>query len=115
MKNSQTNNFSRKNRKKQKNNSDSNFYSKKTNSSKNNNRIPANSNRNKDFKNFDESNKENVNFTYSKRKKPLNKSNKDYDKTANLIKRYGSIAFSYILKNDSETFFKNFKFECVLE
>ena len=49
------------------------------------------------------------------KKKIINKSNKDYDKTANLIKRYGSIAFSYILKNDSETFFKNFKFECILE
>ena len=47
--------------------------------------------------------------------KIIDKSNKDYDKTANLIKRYGSIAFSYILKNDSETFFKNFKFECILE
>ena len=42
-------------------------------------------------------------------------SNKDYDKAANLIKRYGSVAFSYILKNDSETFFKNFKLKCVLE
>ena len=49
------------------------------------------------------------------KKKIINNSNKDYDKTANLIKRYGSIAFSYILKNDSETFYKNFKFECVLE
>ena len=31
------------------------------------------------------------------KKKIINKSNKDYDNTANLIKRYGSIAFSYIL------------------
>jgi len=45
----------------------------------------------------------------------INNSNKDYDKTANLIKRYGSVAFSYILKNDDETFFKNFKLKCVLE
>ena len=47
--------------------------------------------------------------------KIIDKSNKDYDKAANLIKRYGSVAFSYTLKNDSETFFKNFKFKCVLE
>ena len=33
----------------------------------------------------------------------------------NLIKKYGSVAFSYVLKNANKTFFKNFKFECVLE
>ena len=49
------------------------------------------------------------------KKKIIDKSNKDFDKSANLIKRYGSVAFSYVLKNDNETFFKNFKFECVLE
>ncbi len=49
------------------------------------------------------------------KKKIIDKSNKDFDKTANLIKRYGSVAFSYVLKNDDETFFKNFKFNCVLE
>ena len=49
------------------------------------------------------------------KKKIINKSNKDYDKTANLIKRYGSVAFNYVLKNDDKTFFKNFKFKCVLE
>ena len=47
--------------------------------------------------------------------KIIDKSNKDYDKAANLIKRYGSVAFSYVLKNDDKTFFKNFKFKCVLE
>ena len=47
--------------------------------------------------------------------KIINKSNKDFDKSANLIKRYGKIAFNYVLKNDDKTFFKNFKFECVLE
>ena len=49
------------------------------------------------------------------KKKIINKSNKDYDKTANLIKRYGSVAFNYVLKNDDKTFFKNFKFKCVLK
>ena len=47
--------------------------------------------------------------------KIIDKSNKDYNKAANLIKRYGSVAFSYVLKNDDKTFFKNFKFKCVLE
>jgi hypothetical protein len=48
--------------------------------------------------------------------KIIDKSNKDYDKAANLIKRYGSVAFDYVLKNnDDKTFFKNFKFNCVLE
>ena len=47
--------------------------------------------------------------------KIIDKSNKDYDKAANLIKKYGNVAFSYVLKNDDETFFKNFKFKCVLE
>ena len=47
--------------------------------------------------------------------KIIDKSNKDYDKAANLIKRYGNVAFGYVLKNDEETFFKNFKFKCVLE
>ena len=49
------------------------------------------------------------------KKKIINKSNKDYDKAANLIKRYGSVAFSYVLKNDDKTYFKNFTFKCVLE
>ena len=47
--------------------------------------------------------------------KIIDKSNKDYDKAANLIKKYGNVAFSYILENDAKTFFKNFKFKCVLE
>ena len=47
--------------------------------------------------------------------KIIDKSNKNYDKAANLIKRYGSVAFSYVLKNDDKAFFKNFKFKCVLE
>ena len=49
------------------------------------------------------------------KKKIIDKSSTDQDKAANLIKRYGSIAFSYILKNDDETFFKNFKLKCVLK
>jgi len=47
--------------------------------------------------------------------KIIKKSNKDFDKTANLIKKYGSVAFSYVLKNDDKTFFKNFKYKCILE
>ena len=49
------------------------------------------------------------------KKKIIDNSSTDHDKTANLIKRYGSVAFSYVLKNDDETFFKNFKLKCVLE
>ena len=49
------------------------------------------------------------------KKKIIDKSSKDHDKAANLIKRYGSIAFSYVLKNDDEAFLKNFKLKCVLE
>mgnify|MGYP001186961045 CR=1 FL=1 len=47
--------------------------------------------------------------------KIINKSNKHHVKAANLIKRYGSVAFSYVLKNDDKKFFKNFKLKCVLE
>ena len=49
------------------------------------------------------------------KKKIIKKSDKDFDEAANLIKKYGSVAFGYILKNDDETFFKNFKYKCVLE
>ena len=49
------------------------------------------------------------------KKKIIDKSSTDQDKAANLIKRYGNVAFGYVLKNDEETFFKNFKFKCVLE
>jgi len=49
------------------------------------------------------------------KKKIIKKSDKDFDETANLIKKYGSAAFSYILKNDDETFFRNFKYKCILE
>ena len=47
--------------------------------------------------------------------KIIDKSKKDYDKAANLIKKYGSEAFTYVLENDEKTLFKNFKFKCVLE
>ena len=47
--------------------------------------------------------------------KIIKKSNKDFDKTANLIKKYGNVTFGYVLKNDDKTFFKNFRFKCVLE
>ena len=47
--------------------------------------------------------------------KIIDKSNKNHDRAANLIKKYGSVSFNYILKNAEETFFKNFKFKCVLE
>ena len=47
--------------------------------------------------------------------KIIDKSNKNHDRAANLIKKYGSVAFGYILKNAEETYFKNFKFKCVLE
>ena len=49
------------------------------------------------------------------KKKIIHKSNKDFDKAANLIQRYGRSAFNYVLENDDKTFFKNFKFNCVLE
>ncbi len=47
--------------------------------------------------------------------KIIDKSKKDYDKAANLIKKYASEAFTYVLENDDKAFFKNFKFKCVLE
>ena len=47
--------------------------------------------------------------------KIIDKSNKHHVKAANLIKRYGSVAFSYVLKNDDKKFFKNFKLKCVLK
>ena len=56
-----------------------------------------------------------TNYSYSASTSSDGSSKSNYAKAANLIKRYGSVAFSYILKNDSETFFTNFKFECVLE
>ena len=42
-------------------------------------------------------------------------SNKDYEKTANLIKKYGNLAFGYIVTNAEKTFFANIKFKCTLE
>ena len=76
MKNLPKNNYSRKNRKQDNNNSDSNFYSKNTNSSRKNNRYPINSFKNQGVNNLDESDKKNVNFSYLKRTKPINKTNK---------------------------------------
>ena len=49
------------------------------------------------------------------KKRISKKSIKNYDKVANLIKRYGNTAFSYILSNSEENFYKNFKLKCTLE
>ena len=49
------------------------------------------------------------------KKKIINESDKDYDKAAKLIKKYGGIAFGYVLKNDYKTFFKNYKLKCSLK
>lgn len=75
MKNLPKNNYSRKNRKQDKNNSDSNFYSKNTNSSKKHNRFPIHSSKNQGVNNLDESYKKKDNFSYLKKSKPINKSN----------------------------------------
>ena len=75
MKNLPKNNYSRKNRKQDKNNSDSNFYSKNTNSSKNHNRFPILSSKNQGVNNLDESDKKKDNFSYLRKTKPISKSN----------------------------------------
>ena len=77
MKNLPKNNYSGKNRKQHKNNSDSNFYTKNKNSSKKNNRFNINSAKKESVKNFNESDKKKVDFSYSKRSKPINKINID--------------------------------------
>ena len=77
MKNLPKNNYSGKNRKQHKNNSDSNFYTKNKNSSKKNNRFHINSAKKESVKNFNESDKKKVDFSYSKRSKPINKINID--------------------------------------
>ena len=56
-----------------------------------------------------------TNYSYSASTSSDGGSKSNYDKAANLIKRYGGVAFNYVLKNDDKTFFKNFKFKCVLE
>ena len=75
MKNSSKNNFSRKNRKHQKNNHDSNYFSKDKNSSKKNDRYPSNSFKNKKDSNFNLTKKNEDNLTYIKTTKPINKYN----------------------------------------
>ena len=62
-----------KNKKQNKNNSKYNFYSKNTNSSKKNNRFSSNSFINQGVNNLNESDKDKVNMTYSKRTKPINR------------------------------------------
>ena len=62
-----------KNNKQNKNNSKYNFYSKNTNSSKKNNRFPLNSLKNQGVNSLNESDKNKVNLTYSKRAKPVNR------------------------------------------
>ncbi len=73
MKNSSNNNSSGKNSNQYKKNSNS--YSKNVNSSKKNNRILKNSDKNKDFNNFNEIEKKKSNFSSYKRSRPLNRSN----------------------------------------
>ena len=77
MKNLPKNNYSGKNRKQHKNNSDSNFYTKNKNSSKKNNRFHINSSKKGSVNNLNESDKKKVDFSYSKRSKPINKTNID--------------------------------------
>ena len=62
-----------KNNKKNKNNSKYNFYSKNTNLSKKNNRFSLNALKNQGVNNLNESDKNKVNLTYSKRTKPINR------------------------------------------
>ena len=62
-----------KNKKHNKNNSKYNLYSKNTNSSKKNNRFSLSSSKNQGVNYLNESDKNKVNFTYSKRTKPLNR------------------------------------------
>ena len=62
-----------KSKKQNKNNSKHNFYSKNTNSSKKNNRFSLNSLKNQGVNSLNESDKNKVNLTYSKRAKPVNK------------------------------------------
>ena len=77
MKNSKNNYSLGKNRKETKENSDFNFYSKNKHSQKKNNRYPLNSTKNQSFKDFNNSDKKKTNFSSSKRKKPINKSNSE--------------------------------------
>ena len=77
MKNSKNNYSLGKNRKETKKNSDFNFYSKNKHSQKKNNWSPLNSTKNQTFKDFNNSDKKKNNFSSSKRKKPINKSNSE--------------------------------------
>ena len=76
MKNSPKNSYSRKNNLYKKN-SDSNFYSKNSNSSKKQNRFLSNSEKNNIFKDSNLSSKNKSNFSSTKRRKPITKSDKE--------------------------------------
>ena len=76
MKNSSKNNFPEKNNKKRKRNPDFVYHSKNPNPLKQNNKFLNNSSNEKGVKNFNESNTKKSNFSSTKRKKPIFKSNK---------------------------------------
>ena len=78
MKNSSKNSYSGKNSKQYKKNIDSNFYSKNTKSSKINDRFLTNSSKNKGINNLNESDKKKSHFSSSKRRSPINKSNREF-------------------------------------
>ena len=75
MKNSFKNNHYKKNNNNYKSNFDSEFSPKKTNSSKKSNKYSSNSTKNKGNYKYNESDKKESNFSFLKRRKPLNKSN----------------------------------------
>ena len=74
-----------KNKKQKKNNPKYNFYSKNTNSPKNNNRFPLNSFKNQGVNKLNESDKNKVNLTYSKRTKPINRAGLNISSKSNDI------------------------------
>ena len=74
-----------KNKKQNKNNSKNNFYSKNTNSSKKNNRFSLKSVKNQGVNNLNESDKNKVNLTYSKRAKPVNRAGLKISSNSNEI------------------------------
>ena len=78
MKNSSKNSYSGKNSKQYKKNIDSNFYSKNSKSSKINDRFLTNSSQDKGINNLNESDKKKSHFSSSKRRSPINKSNREF-------------------------------------
>jgi len=82
MKNSPKNSYSGKNIKQYKKNIDSNFYSKNSKSSKINDRFLTNSSKNKGINNLNESDKKKSHFSSSKRRSPINNSNREFSNKA---------------------------------